>query len=136
MKTKLVYVEAPEKNSPAWIGRAFLSKSGKTFYFNGKAFKNGRETISGDIYWISGVKKDMTDRLWARTRKIKIDQSVVDEYLKTVGLAELPKSRFEIVNLNNEPPKEDIYEIENQKLGDKAKSLYQNEWKWQQSQKK
>lgn len=105
-------------------------------YFNGKAFKNGQEIISGDIYWISGVKKDMTDRLFDRTRKIQIDQSVVDEYLEIVGLSELPKSRFEVVTLNNDPPVQEIKEIENEKSGHKPQSLYQNEWKWQRSKNK
>ncbi len=136
MKRKLVYVQAPERYSPAWIGNAFFSKSGRTMYFNGKAFKNGQEIISGDIYWISGVKKDMTDRLFDRTRKIQIDQSVVDEYLKIVGLSELPKSKFEVVTLNNDPPVQEIKEIENEKSGHKPQSLYQNEWKWQRGKNK
>jgi hypothetical protein len=105
-------------------------------YFNGKAFKDGQEIISGDIYWISGVKKDMTDRLFDRTRKIQIDQSVVDEYLEIVGLSELPKSKFEVVTLNNDPPVQEIKEIENEKSGHKPQSLYQNEWKWQRGKNK
>lgn len=136
MKSKLVYVQAPERYSPAWIGKGLFSKSGRTMYFNGKAFKNGQEIISGDIYWISGVKKDMTDRLFDRTRKIQIDRSVVDEYLVIVGLSELPKSKFEVVTLNNNPPVEETNEIENEKSGHKPQSLYQNDWKWQQSKNK
>lgn len=74
MKLQLKYIELKtgySDNGPAWIGYIQLSKSGKTIYFNGKGFKSSKGTginsnyydiETGDEYWISGVKKDMTDR--------------------------------------------------------------------------
>ena len=109
-------------DGPAWIGRAFFSKTGRTIYFNGQAFHSGRiggnhwEMESGDVYWISGVKKDGSDRHWAGHGKVKIDKSVVAEYLAIVGKADLPKSKFEFVELNNIPPKESVNERSNRKI--------------------
>ena len=86
----LMYIELKsghQDNGPAWIGRAKLSKSGRTVYFNGRAFKravrggiqgNHFDFETGEEYWLSGVKKDGTDRHWAGTGKIKIDAAVVD----------------------------------------------------------
>jgi hypothetical protein len=76
MKSRLMYVELKTGYSdkgPAWIGRAFFSKTGKTIYFNGLVFLKGErhsagnhlEYITGDSYWVSGVKKDRKDRHWA-----------------------------------------------------------------------
>ena len=139
MKSQLVYVEkgtGAAHNGPAWIGRGFFSKTGKTIYFNGKAFHGGRgwvtEMITGDPYWISGVKKDGTDRHWADNqpsrKKIQIDADVVAEYLKLRGLTELPKSSFEVVSLNNVPPKEETTTLLNQEYENKASWLFQNQW--------
>ena len=73
MKFEIKYIELKSGNSgngPAWIGHVSFSKSGKTVYFDGKAFKrigsdrlsgNYYDIESGDEYWISGVKKDMSD---------------------------------------------------------------------------
>jgi len=85
MKSKLMYVELKtgyNDNGPAWIGNAFFSKTGKTIYFNGKVFLKGErhssgnhlEYITGDSYWISGIKKDGNDRHWAGNGKINIDK--------------------------------------------------------------
>jgi hypothetical protein len=68
-------------DGPAWIGFVQLSKSGRTVYFNGKAFKrsqgisaNHRDLESGDEYWISGIKKGMSLRL------LKFSGGSVDDY--------------------------------------------------------
>lgn len=139
MKSRIMYVELKtgySDNGPAWIGKAFFSKSSKTIYFNGKAFKGGRrELISGDLYWISGVKKDGTDRHWAGGGKISIDKSVVKEYLEFIGNKSLPKNKFEVVELNNNPPKEEIKGIENQKLEKRLEVLFQNESYYNNAQK-
>ncbi|MHA4812553.1 hypothetical protein ACX0G9_30955 [Flavitalea flava] len=125
MKPRLMYVELKtgfNDDGPAWIGKAFFSKTGKTIYFNGKAFQGGRiggnhhEVESRDIYWISGIKKDGSDRHWAGSGKIKIDKSVVLEYLAITREQVLLKSKFEIVELDNNPPKEAMTEIANRKL--------------------
>ena len=74
----------------ARIGKVTFSKSGKTIYYKGKSFKslkgagfkaNYYEVESGDEYWISGCKKDGTDRLvYARGLPIYIDEDVREEY--------------------------------------------------------
>ena len=80
-------------NGPAWIGKASFSKTGRTIYFNGQAFQGGRiggkhyEMASRDMYWMSGVKKDGSDRHWTGSSKIKIDKTVISEYLEIVKKA-------------------------------------------------
>ncbi len=110
-------------DGPAWIGMASFSKTGRTIYFNGRAFQGGRfiggnhqDVESGQIYWISGVKKDGSDRHWAGSGKIKIDKAVISKYLAIGKKDELPKNKFEIVELNNIPPKELVNEITNRKV--------------------
>jgi hypothetical protein len=126
MKPKLIYVELKtgyNDNGPAWIGMASFSKTGQTTYFNGCAFLKGErhsggnhlERITGDSYWISGIKKNMADRHWAGAGKIKIDKSVIEEYLACVNLTELPNGYFEVVELINEQPIAEFNAIENRK---------------------
>lgn len=123
MKSKIYYIELKtgyNDNGPAWIGKAFFSKTGQTIYFNGLVLKgsgrgNCREIESGNMYWTSGVKKNGQDRHWAGNGKITIDVTVVDEYLKITGLKELPKSRFIIAELNNIPEIEKATNFENKK---------------------
>ena len=139
MRSQLVYVEfgtGADHNGPAWIGRGFFSKTGKTIYFDGNAFHGGKgwttEVKTGSYYWISGVKKDGTDGHWAdnqpRRKKIIIDKEVVAEYLRFRGLSELPKKTFEIVTLNNLPPKDETAKLLNQEYQDKEPWFFQNQW--------
>lgn len=126
MKPQLVYVELKtgyNDNGPAWIGIASFSKTGRMIYFNGKAFQKGSnvkgnhfDVVTGDEYWISGIKKDGSNRHWAGSGKIQIDKAVVDQYLALTNQTTLTKSMFEIVELNNVPPKEEIREVKNNKL--------------------
>jgi hypothetical protein len=109
MKTPLIYVELKSgysDNGPAWIGRAEYSKSGKLCYFNGKALRQltrrqncetHADCETGDYYWVSGVKKDQTDRHWAGSGKIMIDKAVVEEYLVHVGVSALSKSKYQVI---------------------------------------
>jgi hypothetical protein len=96
-------------NGPAWIGRVQLSRSGRTVYFNGKAFKRGKgmsgnhfDLLSGKEYWISGVKRDGQDRHWAGSGKITIEAAAVEEYLGTIGRKELDRSKY-IVSYQIQP---------------------------------
>jgi hypothetical protein len=127
MKSNLIYVELKtgyNDNGPAWIGMANFSKTGETNYFNGCAFLKGErhsggnhlERITGDSYWISGIKKNMADRHWAGGGKIKIDKNVVEAYLSALKLTELPNGLFEIVELNNDHPIAEFHAIENKKI--------------------
>jgi hypothetical protein len=127
MKPRLLYVELKtgyNSTGPAWIGLGHFSKTGRTIYFDGKAFEGGRigsmhrELLTGDYYWISGVKKDMTDRHWIGSGKIGVDRTIHADYLDFVGLAELPKSQYYLVDLEQSVPKELVNRIKNQSLSD------------------
>jgi len=121
-----MYVELKSGHSddgPAYIGKAFFSKTGRSLYFNGLTLSkysrgggNYFDIISGEYYWISGIKKRGTNRHWAGHGKIKIDKNIIDEYLEITNLSDLPKNQFEIVELNNIPSIESSNEFLNQKL--------------------
>ena len=104
------YIEKCTANhsGPAWIGRVQLSKTGRTLYFNGKAFKRSQraggagnyyDADTGELYWISGVKRDGRDRHWAGSGHIMIEAEAVDEYLEAVGTDQLDLRRFRIVEV-------------------------------------
>jgi len=76
LKSRIMYVEHKSGQSdcrPAWIGRVFFSKTGKTLYYRGKAFRslkggfcaNYFDVKTGEEYWISRCKKNGQDRHWA-----------------------------------------------------------------------
>lgn len=95
MRTGLKYIELKSgfsDNETAWIGLVSFSKSRKTIYFNGKAFQslNGKgisgnyfDLECGDEYWISGVKKDMSDGHKFGGGKIHVEKRILNEYLQT-----------------------------------------------------
>jgi hypothetical protein len=128
MKDQILYVELKSgyhDNGPAWIGKGSRSKSGRTIYFDGKAFHalsgtgiqgNYRDIETGDEYWISGVKKNQEDRHWAGSGPVMIDDSVVKEYLAFTGLNSLNPKRFEIVQLDHSDVVNRIHELENRTL--------------------
>ncbi len=125
MNQRLIYVELKSGYSddgPAWIGLSGLSKSGKTVYFSGKAFKslkgsgvgsNYYEIETGDEYWISGVKKNGHDRHSAGTGEVMIDEIVVEEYLKILGASKLHKN-FKVVRLLSSQGSSHLHNIENE----------------------
>lgn len=103
----LRYVElklSGHDSGPAWIGKVQLSRSGRTVYFNGKAFKRSKRVVkgnhydieTGDSYWISGIKMNGEDRHWAGSGKIIIEASVVDEYLRIVDEKRLDPLKYVI----------------------------------------
>lgn len=108
-KSVIRYIEkctGANHNGPAWIAKVQLSKSGKTFYFNGQAFQraegglgigNHFDLETGEPYWISGVKKQGSNRHWAGAGKIAVEESVAAELCKTLGAAALDESLYEIV---------------------------------------
>ena len=127
LKAEIKYIELKSgfsDNGNAWIGLVSFSKSGKTIYFNGKAFQslngmgiNGNyfDLESGDEYWISGVKKDMTDRHKFGGGKIYVEKRILREYLQIIGKGELPKADYELNEVKTEKPIERINELENEK---------------------
>ena len=107
MRTEIKYIELKTgyaDNGPAWIGKVEFSKSGKTMYFNNHAFKgNGhgvcRDLETGEIYWISGVKKNEQNRHWAGNGKIMIDREIVCEYLQIIEKQTLDSNNYELVDI-------------------------------------
>jgi hypothetical protein len=49
---------------------------------------------TGEEYWISGVKKRGTNRHWAGSGKILIEENIIKEYLGLVGEDKLDKSKL------------------------------------------
>lgn len=121
----LMYIELKtgySDDGPAWIGYVKTSKSKKTIYFNDHAFQKYIGTYSnyidienGDEYWISGLKKQESNRHWAGHGKIMIDRRAVDEYLAYIGENELPNNLFEVINLKDNFPVERVNELLNSK---------------------
>jgi hypothetical protein len=93
MKTRIMYIEykGEDISGPARIGRVTFSKSGKSFYYGGRRFEtlDGRgfkanyfDVATGEHYWISGCKKDGTDRLYSG--EVEIDEDVAEEYWREI----------------------------------------------------
>lgn len=110
MQIELKYIELktgyPNENGPAWIGRVGLSKSGNTFYFNGKMFRKIRlSNISnyidelGNDYWISGVKKVGSNRSISGSGKIMLQKSAIEEFLKHIGRDKVDLSIYSIIDI-------------------------------------
>ena len=84
MINNLMYIELKtgySDDGPAWIGYVKTSKSKKTIYFNDHAFQknignyaNYIDIENGDKYWISGLKKEESNRHWAGHGKIMVDR--------------------------------------------------------------
>lgn len=74
----------------ARIGRVTYSQTGKTIYYKGKKFaslkgsgfkSNYYDVDTGEEYWISGPKRDGSDRLYAGKGSIvTVDEDVREEY--------------------------------------------------------
>ena len=77
----------------ARIGRVTFNKTGKTLMYRGKRFQKGgtdscanyHDVETGEGYWISGPKKDGSDRYyWAKKAPVSIDEDVREEYWTTI----------------------------------------------------
>ena len=90
-----MYVECKAEglSGPARIGRVAFSKTGRTLYYDGKSFQslkgygfkaNYFEVESGDYYWISGCKRDGSDRLYGERVPVMIDDDVREEYWREI----------------------------------------------------
>jgi hypothetical protein len=73
----------------ARIGRVTFSRTGATLHYRGKSFQslkgsgfkaNYFDIESGEQYWISGPRKDGTDRLYKSDWPVEIDGDVREEY--------------------------------------------------------
>ncbi len=123
MKQELRYIELKSgfsDDGPAWIGYVEFSKSGKTIYFNGHAFSgNGhggcQDIESGEIYWITGIKKDGNNRHIFGRGRIQIEDRAIEEYESITAIKIHNNKNFEIVTVNP-TNKEKFNSILNEKL--------------------
>jgi hypothetical protein len=76
-------------HGPARIGRVTFSRTGATLHYRGKSFQrlkgsgfkaNYYDVETGEQYWISGPRRDGTDRLYKSDWPIEIDADVREEY--------------------------------------------------------
>jgi len=95
-RSRIMYIEDKSAglDGPARIGRVYFSKTGKTLYYRGLRFQslkgsgfkaNYFETETRDPYWISGPRRDRSDRLYGGHRGVEIDDDVREEYAAYVG---------------------------------------------------
>ncbi len=121
----LMYIELKtgyHDDGPAWIGYVKTSKSYKTIYFNNHAFQkfnsgnaNYEDIENGDEYWISGIKKNESNRHWAGHGKIMVDRRAVNELTEIKGLTALPADVYEIIDIEDNFPVERINKLLNEK---------------------
>jgi hypothetical protein len=106
MRSRIMYIEhkGGSLTGPARIGRVTFSKSGRTLYYGGKRFQslkgmglkaNYFELESGDEYWISGCKRNGSDRLFGERVPVEIDDDVREEYW--TDIRGLPLQKHETV---------------------------------------
>ena len=95
MQSRIMYIENKSGGleGPARIGRVSFSKTGKTLYYCGKAFRslkgygfksNYIEIETREEYWISGPRKDGHDRLYGGNAGVVIDDDVSEEYWRSI----------------------------------------------------
>ena len=75
---------------------------------------------TAEEYWISGVKKNETNRHWAGHGLIQIDLEVIDEFLSLTGRTELNLNEFKPIEFSKEDVKSRINDGQNQPLLDNA----------------
>jgi hypothetical protein len=91
VKPRIMYIESKANGltGPARIGRVTFSKTGRTIYYRGQEFRslngagfkaNYYDVATGEEYWISGPKKDGSDRLYGERIPVEIDDDVREEY--------------------------------------------------------
>ncbi|MFA7272660.1 MAG: hypothetical protein WC044_02275 [Crocinitomicaceae bacterium] len=131
MQPEIKYIELKSgfsDDGPAWIGLVEFSKSGRTLYFDDKAFRSLKGTgieanyydiETGDEYWISGIKKNKQDRHWAGNGIINVDDRIVEDYMKMIYGDKLDSKNYKVVKVNDKVPTERIKELENESIEDK-----------------
>src|SRR5437660_11625905 len=95
MRSRIMYIEhkGAGLSGLARIGRVSFSKRGKKIYYGGKTFQslkgagfkaNYFDVETGDEYWISGCKRDGTDRLYRERIPVEIDDDAREEYWRDI----------------------------------------------------
>lgn len=104
MKERIMYIEnkTHSLSGEARVGRVRFSKTGKTLYYNGQTFQslkgsgfkaNYFDVETGEQFWISGCKKDGSDRLYGERIPVKIDADAREEYWTLIRKLPQFKSR-------------------------------------------
>ena len=107
MKSRIMYIENKSEGltGPARIGRVTFSKTGRTLYYQDKSYRSlkGRglksnyyEVGTGDGFWISGRRKDGSDRLYGERLPIEIDEDVREEYWSEIRQLPEHKNRQKV----------------------------------------
>jgi hypothetical protein len=88
VESRIMYIECKPDglSGPARIGRVSFSQTGKTLYYNDRAFQSSKggyktnyfDVETGERFWISGCKKAGDDTLYPGI--IEIDEDVREEY--------------------------------------------------------
>lgn len=111
MKARIMYMELKthdgghDDRGAARIGRMEFSRSGSSLHYRNKTFRrtngpvgcgNYFDVDTNEVYWISGAKKDGTDRYyWGKAAPVEIDEDVREEYwTKIRGQPERVKERL------------------------------------------
>lgn len=92
---RIMYIEnkSEELTGEARIGKVKFSKTKKSIHYKEQTFQSlkgaGFKSNYYDIeteeeYWISGCKKDGTDRLYGERLPIHIDEDIQEEYWKVI----------------------------------------------------
>jgi len=77
------------RGGPAWIARVWVSKTGRTVYFKGRALQRvpdgGRnadhqDVVTGEKYRISGLTSNGRDHHWAGSGPVTIEAGCREEY--------------------------------------------------------
>jgi hypothetical protein len=74
------------------------------------------ELKTGEVFWVSGVKRNGEDRHWAGSGRVLIEAAAVEEYLNVVGRRELDKTRFAVTHDIRETDPADFVDLENRPL--------------------
>lgn len=99
-----------DDNGPAWIEYVTPSKTGRTLYFDGRGLMklkgqrrgdsggNYVDMVTGESFWVSGVKQNGEDRHWAGSGKVLVEAAALSDYLNVIGAKTLDRSRCEVTN--------------------------------------
>lgn len=113
-------------SGPAWIALVKMSRSGSTVYFDDRALKrlkgggvsgNFFDLESGEEFWVSGVKKNGTDRHWAGSGKVLVERAALDEYLAVRGVDALDPKQYQVTDAVRPSDVERFKELENRYQG-------------------
>ena len=88
---RIMYIEnkGTGLHGTARIGRVTFSRTGQTLYYKGREFgklggagfkANDSDVETGEHYWISGPRRDGTDRLYKSDWPVEIDYDSREEY--------------------------------------------------------